>query len=211
MITTKGGLLRSGPDDWTRQGHPYIVPCGRPAYLRQQVEMSLLTTSPVQDDPTRRRCDLPAQVIDRRKPEAAVAYLVMLHNHPGGERISPPDLQTIAEMARIHGPTAQLQGKQISMSVAAFFGRMIPVVRSLVSFAAGIARMRLIPFTVYTFLGSLPWTFLLVFAGMELGANWEEIGAVLKRFEYAILGILALAVVAFIWLRVIRPRRRRPA
>jgi membrane protein DedA with SNARE-associated domain len=94
---------------------------------------------------------------------------------------------------------------------AAFFGRMIPVVRSLVSFAAGIARMRLIPFTVYTFLGSLPWTFLLVFAGMELGANWEEIGAVLKRFEYAILGILALAVVAFIWLRVIRPRRRRPA
>ena len=45
-----------------------------------QVEMSLLTTSPLQDDPTRRRCDLPAQVIDRRQPEAAVAYPVMLHN-----------------------------------------------------------------------------------------------------------------------------------
>jgi hypothetical protein len=90
----------------------------------EQVEMSLLTTSPVQDDPTRRRCDLPAQVVDRRKPEAAAAYLVMLHNHPGGERISPPDLRAIAEMARIHGPTAQLQGKQISISVAAFFGRM---------------------------------------------------------------------------------------
>ena len=94
---------------------------------------------------------------------------------------------------------------------AAFFGRMIPVVRSLVSFAAGIARMRLLPFTVYTFLGSLPWTFLLVFAGMELGANWVEIGAVLKRFEYAILGVLALGVLAFIWFRVIRPRRRRTA
>ena len=94
---------------------------------------------------------------------------------------------------------------------AAFFGRMIPVVRSLVSFAAGIARMRLLPFTVYTFLGSLPWTFVLVFAGMELGANWAEIGAVLKRFEYAILGILALAVLAFIWFRVVRPRRRRTA
>jgi membrane protein DedA with SNARE-associated domain len=92
---------------------------------------------------------------------------------------------------------------------AAFFGRMIPVVRSLVSFAAGIARMKLLPFTVYTFLGSLPWTFLLVFAGQELGANWAEIGSVLKRFEYAILGILALAVLAFLWFRVVRPRRRR--
>jgi membrane protein DedA with SNARE-associated domain len=94
---------------------------------------------------------------------------------------------------------------------AAFFGRMIPVVRSLVSFAAGIARMKLLPFTVYTFLGSLPWTFLLVFAGMELGANWAEIGSVLKRFEYAILGILALGVLAFLYFRVVRPRRRRTA
>jgi aryl-alcohol dehydrogenase-like predicted oxidoreductase len=41
VITTKGGLLRSGPEDWTRRDRPYIVPLGRPAYLRQQVEMSL--------------------------------------------------------------------------------------------------------------------------------------------------------------------------
>ncbi|MDI1448829.1 aldo/keto reductase [Polyangium sp. 6x1] len=41
VITTKGGLLRSGPDDWTNRNQPYIVPCGRPAYLRQQVELSL--------------------------------------------------------------------------------------------------------------------------------------------------------------------------
>lgn len=92
---------------------------------------------------------------------------------------------------------------------AAFFGRMIPVVRSLVSFAAGVAKMRIVPFTVYTFFGSLPWTLLLVVAGMQLGENWAEIGSVLKRFEYAILGVLALAVLAFIWLRIVRPRRRR--
>jgi pyridoxine 4-dehydrogenase len=42
VIATKGGMLRSGPRDWTRSdGQPYIVPCGRPEYLRQQVEMSL--------------------------------------------------------------------------------------------------------------------------------------------------------------------------
>lgn len=42
VISTKGGLLRSGPKDWAREGAPYIVPLGRPEYLRQQVEVSLL-------------------------------------------------------------------------------------------------------------------------------------------------------------------------
>lgn len=111
-------------------------------------------------------------------------------------RITPDDLdRTDAFFAR-HG------------NKAAFFGRMIPVVRSLVSFAAGIARMPLLPFIVFTALGSLPFTFLLVFAGTQLGANWESIGDVLKRFEYAILAVLAVAVVGFVWVRIIRPRRR---
>ncbi|WP_327327931.1 aldo/keto reductase [Streptomyces sp. NBC_01210] len=41
VICTKGGMLRSGPDDWPDEGELYIVPLGRPEYLRQQVEMSL--------------------------------------------------------------------------------------------------------------------------------------------------------------------------
>lgn len=41
VISTKAGMLRSGPDDWNHQGPPYIEPLGRPKYLRQQVEMSL--------------------------------------------------------------------------------------------------------------------------------------------------------------------------
>ncbi len=94
---------------------------------------------------------------------------------------------------------------------ACFIGRMIPVVRSLVSFGAGLGRMPVLKFTVYTFLGSLPFTFLLVFVGVQLGANWEAVGAVLKQFEYLILGILVLMVLAFLWIRVIRPRRRAAA
>ena len=90
---------------------------------------------------------------------------------------------------------------------ASFFGRMVPVIRSLVSFAAGVARMPLGRFVVFTFLGSLPFTALLVFAGVQLGANWESIGDVIRRFEYAILGLLAIVVVAWIWLRIIKPRR----
>ncbi|MDQ3127385.1 MAG: DedA family protein [Chloroflexota bacterium] len=113
-------------------------------------------------------------------------------------RITPADLdRTDAFFAR-HG------------TKAAFFGRLIPVVRSLVSFAAGIARMPLLPFIAFTTLGSLPFVFVLVFAGTQLGANWESIGDVLKRFEYAILAVLAVAIIGFVWIRIIRPRRRAP-
>jgi membrane protein DedA with SNARE-associated domain len=93
-------------------------------------------------------------------------------------------------------------------AAASLLGRLIPVVRSLVSFGAGVGKMPIVPFTIYTFLGSLPFTFLLVFVGVQLGANWESIGAVLKQFEYVILGILVAIVAAFLWVRVVRPRRR---
>ena len=90
---------------------------------------------------------------------------------------------------------------------ASFFGRMVPVIRSLVSFAAGVARMPMGRFIAFTFLGSLPFTALLVFAGVQLGANWESIGGVIKRFEYAVIAVLAIVVVAWIWLRIVKPRR----
>jgi membrane protein DedA with SNARE-associated domain len=109
--------------------------------------------------------------------------------------ISPGDLDRAEGFFARHG------------EAASFFGRMIPVIRSLVSFAAGIARMPLGRFTLFTFLGSLPFTALLVFAGVQLGANWEEVGGVLKRFEYVVLAVLAVLVVAWIWTRIVRPRR----
>ena len=56
-------------------------------------------------------------------------------------------------------------------AAAAFFGRLIPVVRTLVSFAAGVGRMPIVPFIVYTILGSLPSSFLLVFVGGRSSAR----------------------------------------
>ncbi len=90
---------------------------------------------------------------------------------------------------------------------ASFFGRMIPVIRSLVSFAAGVSRMPVGKFTLFSFLGSLPFTALLVFAGLQLGANWETVGGVLKRFEYAVVAVLVIVVLAWIWFRIVKPRR----
>ena len=109
--------------------------------------------------------------------------------------ISPADLDKADGFFARHG------------QAASFFGRMIPVIRSLVSFAAGIARMPLGTFTLFTFLGSLPFTALLVFAGVQLGANWEEVGAILKQFEYVVLAVLAVVVLAWIWIRIVKPRR----
>ena len=90
---------------------------------------------------------------------------------------------------------------------ASFFGRLVPVVRSLVSFAAGLSRMPLPKFILFTVLGSLPFTAVLVFAGLQLGANWESVGPILKRFEYAILAVLTVIVIAWVWFRIIKPRR----
>ena len=89
---------------------------------------------------------------------------------------------------------------------ASFFGRMVPVIRSLVSFAAGVAHMPLLKFTVFTFLGSLPWTALLVFAGVQLGANWETVGGFLKSIEYLVLAGLVAIALAWIWFRILKPR-----
>lgn len=93
-------------------------------------------------------------------------------------------------------------------AAAALLGRMIPVVRSLVSFAAGVARMPLGPFVLFTILGSIPWNLLLIGAGYLLGERWEEIGGFLKRYEYAVIVGLVVVALAWIWLRFVRPRRQ---
>jgi membrane protein DedA with SNARE-associated domain len=109
--------------------------------------------------------------------------------------VTPDDLDRADDFFARHG------------DAAAFFGRMVPIIRSLVSFAAGISHMRLGRFIVFTFLGSLPWTLLLVVAGMVMGANWEEIGGILKRFEYLVLAILVVIALLWIWFRIVKPRR----
>jgi membrane protein DedA with SNARE-associated domain len=84
---------------------------------------------------------------------------------------------------------------------------MVPVVRSLVSFGAGVGKMHLGPFILFTVLGSIPWNLALVMAGYLLGENWTQIGDFLKRYEYLVLGILVVIGLAYLWFKFIRPRR----
>jgi membrane protein DedA with SNARE-associated domain len=91
---------------------------------------------------------------------------------------------------------------------ASLVGRVVPVVRSLVSFAAGVGKMPLVPFTVYTVIGSAVWVAVLVGVGVALGASWDEMGPWLKRYEYVVLALLAAAVIAFVVWKM-RARRAR--
>jgi membrane protein DedA with SNARE-associated domain len=94
----------------------------------------------------------------------------------------------------------------------AFLSRLLPVVRTFISFPAGVARMPLGKFIAYSTAGAFPWSILLVFAGQQLGANWVDIRHALQPFDLAIAGAVIFLVVLFIWWRLGMPgrRRRRP-
>jgi membrane protein DedA with SNARE-associated domain len=86
-----------------------------------------------------------------------------------------------------------------------FIGRLLPVVRTFISFPAGVARMPLGRFIVYSTAGAFPWSMLLVYAGVVLGANWVQIRHALQPFDLAIAFAVLLAVVLFIWWRLGMP------
>ncbi len=82
---------------------------------------------------------------------------------------------------------------------AIFFSRLLPVVRTFISLPAGIARMSLWRFCLYTFAGAFPWSLGLAYAGYVLGEHWEQVRAVMRPFDIPI--ILALMVVFALFLR----------
>ncbi len=83
-------------------------------------------------------------------------------------------------------------------SPTAFFSRLLPGVRSVISFVAGISHMPIRPFLVYSTLGAIPWTIALVYAGTVLGANWVNIRDAMKPFDTVIILACVAAVVAFV-------------
>ncbi len=90
-------------------------------------------------------------------------------------------------------------------SIAVLIGRLLPVIRSFIAFPAGVARMPLVPFHLYTFIGSWPWCFGLAWAGMKLGDQWNASPAMKAAFHSAdaVIAVMLVGAVAFyIWHRV---------
>lgn len=95
--------------------------------------------------------------------------------------------------------------------ITVFVGRLLPVVRTFISFPAGVARMPLRSFILYSTAGAFVWSVLLVWVGQGLGSRWTQIRDQLKPFDTLILVLVVLAAVLFVWWRLGMPGRRRRA
>jgi membrane protein DedA with SNARE-associated domain len=83
-----------------------------------------------------------------------------------------------------------------------FASRLLPVVRTFIAFPAGVARMNLARFTLYTFLGSLPWCLGLAYVGQILGEQWDKNEALkswFHRFDFLIGVVILLGAAWWIW------------
>ena len=79
-------------------------------------------------------------------------------------------------------------------SWAVFLGRMVPLVRTFVSYPAGISRMSIGRFLLFSTLGSLPWNAALIYAGFVVGENYPQIEAAIKPYEYVIYAVVLVGV-----------------
>ncbi|MGV9194337.1 DedA family protein [Microbacterium sp. MC2] len=94
---------------------------------------------------------------------------------------------------------------------AVFFGRMIPIFRSLISIPAGVVRMPLWRFTLLTLAGSAIWNSVFVLAGYILGDQWHIVETYADVLQYVVIAVAVIAVVVFLTVRVRQLRAGRGA
>ena len=130
---------------------------------------------------------------------STIAYLVGARaGRPAVERwgrwllIYPADLDRVDRFFARYG------------NFAIFVSRLLPGVRTVISLPAGVARMPMLPFQVYTFLGSWPWCLALAWVGLRLGERWNSdprLRDIAHRFELVVLVAMLVGLVAYIWWR----------
>jgi membrane protein DedA with SNARE-associated domain len=109
--------------------------------------------------------------------------------------INPHDLETSDRWFNRYG------------EATAFFSRLLPIVRTFISFPAGVSRARLGPFLIYTFIGSFIWCAALAYGGYVFGSHWEELRAIMRPFDLPIALILIAGLVYYLVHHIRRGRR----
>ncbi|MEJ2360499.1 MAG: DedA family protein [Gammaproteobacteria bacterium] len=82
--------------------------------------------------------------------------------------------------------------------ITVFVGRLLPIIRTFIALPAGISRMRLLPFILYTFAGSLIWCYGLAWIGLKMGEHWHTLGVYFHRFDFVIALILLAGIVWYV-------------
>jgi len=94
--------------------------------------------------------------------------------------------------------------------IIVFVSRLLPAIRTFIAFPAGVARMNVPRFIIYTFAGSLPWCIGLAYVGQKLGEHWDKdprLKTLFHRFDFVIGIVIGLAVVWWIWRHVRHSRK----
>jgi membrane protein DedA with SNARE-associated domain len=119
--------------------------------------------------------------------------LELLERHGGKVHMGPAQIERADRFFQRYG------------EVTVLFGRMVPLLRAFVSLPAGMARMGLGRFTVFSLIGAIPWVLGLALAGHALGGDWTSVRKAFEYVDYAIV----LLVVAGVGYWVVRRRGRR--
>ena len=83
-----------------------------------------------------------------------------------------------------------------------FTSRVLPIIRTFVSLPAGISRMNIWKFSVYTLGGSFIWSFILTYAGVIMGQNWTDLEGYFRKFDWVIVSILFALGAWWVWRHV---------
>ncbi len=83
-------------------------------------------------------------------------------------------------------------------SLSSFLGRLLPVIRTFISFPAGIGKAPIISFTLYSFVGSFIWSYFLAWVGLRLRDEWSILEMYFRKFDIAITGVIVAGLVYWV-------------
>lgn len=81
---------------------------------------------------------------------------------------------------------------------ATFIARLLPIVRTVISLPAGVAKMNFKKFVLLSFIGSVPWTAMLAYVGYWLGPSWEDIIAVFRGLDVVVVLVVAAILIWYV-------------
>ena len=86
--------------------------------------------------------------------------------------------------------------------IAACIGRNVPIIRTLISLPIGITRLPFKKFLLYTFIGSIPWTFVFVYFGYTLGNNWTVLTDVTSKMKLPIRILIIILLTSWLFVKI---------